>query len=395
MKFYLFLSILFPFFLWGQEPEVCYVTWKDDPTTTIEVFWQVKGEKGPDQIYYQAVEEENWQEQKAVKQKLSPSDIWIYTASLRNLQPDSLYRLQFKKKGEVHIFQTLPATLNRPLKVVTGGDAFYSNGTAFRAMNRKVAALEPDFVIMGGDIAYIEGRERIEEEGNRWYEFFKLWTKEMVTPSGKMIPILPVVGNHDVRESKTPAKQKKEFYQVFAFAEGMSSYRTVVLKEIVFFLLDSGHSHPVKGKQSKWLEQALKSHEEVLYKIPIYHVAAYPSYYPFDQKTAYAIRKHWVPLFEKAGVKVVFENHNHAFKRTFPMKEEKVEKDGIVYLGDGAWGVPPRKPKPYPYLEKSLQTNCVWLLIFTPEACICRAFNQKAKLIDELVISGAAVASAQ
>nr|CAG4718575.1 unnamed protein product [Naegleria fowleri] len=69
----------------------------------------------------------------------------------------------------------------------------------------------------------------------------------------------------------------------------------------------------------------------------------------------------WECLFLKYNVTAVFENHVHAYKQTYPIKEGQVtttksdsnlkgsftyqkqphehEQHGIVYIGDGSWGV--------------------------------------------------------
>jgi len=51
------------------------------------------------------------------------------------------------------------------------------------------------------------------------------------------------------------------------------------------------------------------------------------------------VREHWAPLFEQYGVRVSFENHDHTYKRTYPIRGESIAQDGVVYLGDGCWGV--------------------------------------------------------
>jgi hypothetical protein len=77
----------------------------------------------------------------------------------------------------------------------------------------------------------------------------------------------------------------------------------------------------------------------------MYHVPAYPSVRaPADPLPA-RIRTHWLPLFENAGVHLVFENHDHAYKRTKPILGGVAgAADGIVFAGDGAWGVELRTP---------------------------------------------------
>ena len=57
---------------------------------------------------------------------------------------------------------------------------------------------------------------------------------------------------------------------------------------------------------------------------------------------AQKIIKHWCPLFDKYQVTAVFENDHHTYKRTHPLLNNQIRKRGIVYLGDGCWGVDTR-----------------------------------------------------
>jgi len=79
-----------------------------------------------------------------------------------------------------------------------------------------------------------------------------------------------------------------------------------------------------------------------------------------DYKISVQIRKHWVPLFEKYGLTAAFENHDHAYKRSFLLKEGKADKTGVLYVGDGSWGASPRKPeigKKAQWIAKALQAR--------------------------------------
>lgn len=78
---------------------------------------------------------------------------------------------------------------------------------------------------------------------------------------------------------------------------------------------------------------------QIPHVFPVYHVPAFPSVRSFSNQTSAAIRRNWVPLFERFGIKVAFEHHDHAYKRTVPIREEAIDPErGIVYFGDGAWG---------------------------------------------------------
>lgn len=369
---------------WANEPSALYLTWKGDPTTTMTVIWH---DGDASKIYYKPTSEMQWVVMNSEESKLD--SLTIYQAELTNLEPDTAYQFHLGD-GEVHQFRTLPAKLDRPVKIAIGGDAYYTPKTN-EQMNREVASHEPDFAIVAGDIAYTEGitcalRSRAWKIA-RWEAFFKAWTKAMVTKEGRMIPIMVVLGNHDIREGfDSPFKQQVPFYQFFPFPADVPYQMMKIGGEVCLYLLDSGHSFPIGGAQTEWLEKSLKENSTALFHIPIYHIAAYPTQTSYTHRGSKDIRKFWCPLFEKYGVKVCMEHDNHTFKRSYPLKGDKIDPEGIYYLGDGAWGVNPLKPHRHWYLAKALQTNCFWLLTINPSFCQFQAFNLKGELLDELNI---------
>lgn len=388
----MFYRIFFLFLftrLWAQEPSALYLTWKDDPATTMTVIWHTTN--GADsKIYYKPATDVSWLSSQGSAEHLDHSNLTVHQVELTDLTSDTTYQFRLDE-GKEYQFRTLPRKLDRPLKIAIGGDAYHTPANN-DAMNGQVASQDPDFVILAGDIAYAEGiscalRSRAWKI-ERWEQFFKSWTKEMVTSSGRLIPIVPLLGNHDIREGcDNPFKQQVLFYQFFPFSSTGIPYRLMKIGQgLCFYLLDSGHSFPIGGAQTEWLENKLIENSGALFQIPIYHIAAYPSETSYTHRGAKDIRKFWTPLFEKHGVKVCMEHDNHTFKRTYPIKEGKIDPSGIHYIGDGAWGVKPLKPKRHWYLAKALQTNCYWLLTVTPESCLFQAYNLKGELLDQLEI---------
>lgn len=373
---------------WAQEPEILYLSWQGDPATTMTVLWHAIEGSGPNEVWYQLPEEGVWKKASGIGEAIERSPVTVYRAQLEELKPDSTYLFRFEG-GQIHKFRTLPDGLTRPLDVVIGGDAYFSRELNTK-MNREVASRDPDFVILAGDIAYTEGLRRALRSHlwkvNRWQEFFKMWSDEMVTSEGRLIPIMPVIGNHDVKERfDNPFQQGVLFYQFFVFKEKGVPFRTMEIgRDLVFYLLDSGHSFPVAGRQSEWLKEALIAGRGARYRIPVYHIPAYPSETAHTHRGSMDIRKHWAPLFEKHGVKVSMEHDCHTFKRTFPIKKGMVDPTGIYYLGDGAWGVHPDKPQRRWYLAKALSINHYWQLTIDRERIDFTARDNEGNVIDTL-----------
>lgn len=75
-----------------------------------------------------------------------------------------------------------------------------------------------------------------------------------------------------------------------------------------------------------------------------------------------SINKHLLILI--LNIYSAFENHDHVYKRTYPLKNNQVVADGTIYLGDGAWGVLPHYADPSRwYLEKAVSGTNYYLLV--------------------------------
>jgi hypothetical protein len=175
------------------------------------------------------------------------------------------------------------------------------------------------------------------------------------------------------------------FYALFA-SPGQPGYAAIDFGDYLsFLLLDSAHTNPIPGEQTAWLESALADRAGRPNIFPVYHVPAYPSVRKFDGEISAAVREHWLPLFEKAGVKYAFENHDHAYKRTPPIADGKPDPNGIVFLGDGAWGVETRETHPVDetwYLEKAAAVRHGIIVTLKPDGPHFQVLDSKGQQID-------------
>ena len=119
----------------------------------------------------------------------------------------------------------------------------------------------------------------------------------------------------------------------------------------------------------------------------VYHVPLYPSHRPFEGKSSVAGRLHWQPLFEAHGVNLAFENHDHALKRTHPLKGGEIVApgEGVVYLGDGCWGLGPRSVEPRRWYEAHAEsTRHFWAVEVDEQGANCRAIGQNGEILDQV-----------
>ncbi len=372
-----------------------YLTLPEDPCHNMQVHWIEKQGRGAcATFWYQKKGDADWKEAKTfLEEDLRKSSYFIRHAFLDNLEEDSEYVFYLDDgKKKTHRFHTLPEHLEKPLKIAIGGDIAESF-SLYQKMNRVVREKNPDFVILQGDLAYACGKglwNPKHGKTDRWISFFSIWYQMMQDKDGRILPIVPLLGNHDITgQDRREKGENALFCKFFPFKEGVS-YRNLVLGDYAtFFLLDTGHLASIEGAQTAWLAKKLEECSPFLWKIPVYHIAAYPSVYHPNNRESQKIRSFWSPLFERYGVRVAFESHNHAFKRTCPIADEKIALHGVVYIGDGGWGASPRKRDFYKakedffYLAKHEMSTCFSLLILEKKKIQVECYNHKNVLLDQ------------
>ncbi len=381
MRLYVLFFLLFSgsLFAKSEEPSV-WLTWRDDPTTTMTVMWLTNKSESSNAIAFQKKGESKWHHTEGKSWELpNKKPYLIHRVDLKRLKPDSIYRFKVGKKSTSLSLRTMPAKLSNPIRFITGGDAYHKNFKRFQTMTRRAAKESPRFAIIGGDISYASATKNKPEKWDKWLEFFSCWSKEMKDRDGCLIPLLVTIGNHEVSGSFNRSMKEAPFYYLF-FEK--ATYDLSFGSYLHLTFLDSGHTQKIKGKQTKWLEKVLKKNKKHTHRFAIYHVGAYPSSNDFDFHASKAVRKHWVPLFEKYKINACFESHDHAYKRTHPLLNGKKNPDGVVYFGDGSWGVAPRKPESRPYLAQTAQKQQVLLVEIGKSGRKFWAIDAKGKKID-------------
>ena len=377
-RFFLFFLLLGAS-LAAEEP-IVYLSWKHDPTSTMTVQWITKKSDTKDLISYKKSDGSQWRDAKGSHQPLPASTPYVvHKVELTGLQPNSTYNFRFGNKDKVLSFKTMPKDLSSPIRFITGGDAYHSNLKRFEAMCKQAAKENPRFAIIGGDIAYAAPKKGGKENWTKWQEFFTSWYKIMRDKEGCLIPLLVTIGNHEVTGAFNRSMKEAPFYYSF-FEKSMYDLSFGSYLHLTF--LDSGHTQKIPGKQTDWLKKTLSKNQNHMHRFCIYHVGAYPTYHSESSAPCKNIRKHWVPLFEKYKVNGCFESHDHAYKRTHPLLNGKKNEKGVVYLGDGSWGVKPRKPKSHPYLANKANKQQALVVEISKQQRKFWAVDTRGKMID-------------
>lgn len=378
-----------------------YLTWLRDPSTTMVVNWVNLYPESSVQVWHRAAGEAKWSSTWGLRSEVPPSTFQVRRAELTGLNPDTVYEFSLggdaapapeEKWRVIERFRTPPAKLDRRVRFVTGGDMMHLREW-LDAMNLQAGAQDPDFALLGGDLAYADGKY-----ATRWIDWLQSIHRHLRAPDGRLIPLVLVIGNHEVRghyHGKIP-EDAPYFYGFFALP-GNRSYNALDFGDYLSVIaLDTDHTQPIAGAQTAWLDAALAERATRRFVFPCYHYPAYGTTkrpkdggLPCEHPLAKKIQSEWSPLFERYGVTAVFENDHHAYKRTYPIRAgARDDANGITYLGDGAWGVetrPVATPGEAWYLARSESRRHVFVVTLQPEGVAqVRATDAAGEIFDRV-----------
>ena len=126
--------------------------------------------------------------------------------------------------------------------------------------------------------------------------------------------LLPVLGNHDVRDGNGPGQVEELGMPGRWYATGVGP--------ALFIGLDSTLAED--SDQREWLETTLANSSAEIIIVAMHHPAYSAGYHGSDER----VQDTWVPLFEEYEVDLVLAGHDHDYQRSIPL-------DGVTYVVSG------------------------------------------------------------
>jgi acid phosphatase type 7 len=365
------------------------------------VNWVDRDAVAPARVWYRPAQGGEWLKAEGGAASSLGGEVWIRRAELTGLAPDTVYEFAPGDAAppagaRADRFRTAPDKLERPVRFISGGDTMHRRDW-FEAMNRAAGAQDPDFALIAGDLAYADDKSL-----GRWLDWFAAVYQTLRAPDGRLVPMVIGIGNHEVKghyDGRVP-EDAVFFHAFFALPQDRTFYALDFGSYLSLLLLDTDHTRPIAGAQTEWLASALAARADRRFVFPAYHYPAYgttkrPKYgvLPSEHPRSQAIRREWSPLFEKNAVTAVFENDHHAYKRTYPIREgRRDDQAGVVYLGDGAWGVDVRPvvtPDEAWYLARSESRRHVFVVTLSPTGeAVVQAIDSAGEVFDRCTLAG-------
>ena len=209
-----------------------------------------------------------------------------------------------------------------------GGDS--RSGVKDRGrINRMIAKLAEDESIL----CFLHGGDYIAD-GEIWRQWDRWLTQheETTAADGRVLPIIPTRGNHDV------GPLFREVFDAPGTRQGIW-YETRITPETTLLTLDTNVF--VGGPQLTWLSERLPvTRARSRWLLCGYHRPIFPAI-----KSPSLAHAFWTPLFESHDVDLVMESDGHCIKRTKPIRANREDPTGVTYIGEGGLGVPQRHPR--------------------------------------------------
>ncbi len=320
----------------GPRADQVTLTWSDCPQTTQTIQWRTNMETERGAVAYL---------KKSAYNRFTPGKPQVveatslplhtprvtndpycrrHTVVLTDLEPDTAYLYAVgdgteEGWGELAEFSTAPAEA-RPFSFIYMGDV--QNGfERWRTLATRAYRDRPDaaFYLLAGDLVN-RGNDRDD-----WDDFF--FNARGVFDRR---PVAPALGNHEYHSGQEPHLYHALFTLLENGPKTVPAERAYRFRygNALFVVLDSNLDPEA---QTEWLDESLADPDAVWKFVAFHH----PIYSSSPRRDNPWLRDAWLPIFDKHHVDLVLQGHDHAYLRTYPMKENaRVDgaAQGTIYL---------------------------------------------------------------
>ena len=302
-----------------------------------------------------------------------------HTVTLENLKPATTYVYSVGDDANANWsalqeFTTAPANVE-PFSFMYLGDA--QNGLdRWGSLMQTAHRMRPDmsFILMAGDLVN-RGAQRDD-----WDDLFYNASLNFATK-----PLMGAIGNHEyhggfpklylkllAHPQNGPASIEPERAYSFEYSNAL------------YVILDSNED---VAEQAVWLEDVLKN-SDATWKFAMFH---HPAYSSSPRRNNPEVQDEWVPLFDKYHVDMVLQGHDHAYLRTWPMKNGKpVEstKEGTVYVVSVS-GTKMYDQGDFDYTAQGFTNTATFQILdiqIMGDRLLYKSYDDQGELVDEITI---------
>jgi acid phosphatase type 7 len=300
-----------------------HLAWVGNPSTTLTVVWRTWDTATPSTVQYRKAGSTTWLRATGT-QRTSGTTGKLHQVNLSGLTPSTTYEYRVRGDGaagtwsQVFSARTAPPTGPADFDVIYFADTGLVGredglATGTKQVVDEIAALNPLFVLAGGDYAYYDTDKRygtLENTIDAWFN--------QVQPIASRSPMMPTYGNHEVLlgEGYQPWANR------FPTPNGWNARRAYSfdIGDVHFISVFAVNNFdPLPSAQLDWLKQNIAAAKAAgrRWIIPYMHVSAFAD--GTNHRSNLKLRAQLGPIFEQKGIKMVISSHDQAYERTYPL----------------------------------------------------------------------------
>lgn len=337
-----------------------YLTWSDDPRTTVTVSWTTKTPSAS-LVQYKMPGAPSF----ATASSEAPTP--FHHVTLGELRPATTYEYTIPAiDAGPFTFRTAPTGPEDFSFVVYGDTRPWLGMTRHRKVVNAILKKDKEtpfrFIINTGDIVENPG----EGFGWQWYVFLK-----QITPLAKSRPYLISLGNHEARGSLDTVEQ------YFAYPNNQFWY-SYDYAGVHFVSVSTQHTLAPGSEQHTWLEDDLKQYAA---KSRFTILSLHKPFLTYDPRESYHgkdIRANLVPLLKKYRVPISFAGHVHAYEHL------RLGDHHLVITGGGGvllWAKPTVGPETvctettFHFCAVAVRGNTLHITAYRDDGSVIEAFE--------------------
>lgn len=266
----------------------------------------------------------------------------LYTARLADLKAGELYEYRIKADGQCDDWHALQTDDGGAFSALIFPDSQSNDYTDWKHLAQEVAARNEgaDFFINMGDLV------DNGEDHRQWDAWF-----DAVAGIIDRIPVAPLMGNHETYNEDWKVREPVAYLHEFALPANGSEefagrYYSFDYGPAHFIVLDTQtdeaadfHQGLLETQQAWFREDVRKTDKK--WKIVLMHKD------PLQYRIANRLERQegfsdegraWMPLFDEAGIDVVFSAHLHTYRNRGHIKNFERDASGPLYILTGVAG---------------------------------------------------------
>uniref|UniRef100_UPI003F7DEE2E metallophosphoesterase n=1 Tax=Mitsuokella multacida TaxID=52226 RepID=UPI003F7DEE2E len=266
----------------------------------------------------------------------------LYTARLADLEAGEAYEYRIKADGQCDDWHALQTDDGGAFSALIFPDSQSNDYTDWKHLAQDAAARNEgaDFFINMGDLV------DNGEDHRQWDAWF-----DAVAGIIDRIPVAPLMGNHESYNEDWKVREPVAYLHEFALPANGSEefagrYYSFDYGPAHFIVLDTqtdeaaDFHHGLLEAQQAWFREDVKKTDKkwkivLMHKDPLqYRIANRP-----ERQEGFSDEgRAWMPLFDEAGIDIVFSAHLHTYRNRGHIKNFERDASGPLYILTGVAG---------------------------------------------------------